>query len=85
MEKVFIDSAINSLGISSESIAQLKNKNNPLIQELIIAHPEKSQSIIELYCKVFRVQFVDLSSKDIPQNIISLIPKDLANNGSLSF
>ena len=83
MEKVFIDSAINSLGISSESIAQLKNKNNPLIQELIIAHPEKSQSIIELYCKVFRVQFVDLSSKDIPQNIISLIPKDLANKSKI--
>ena len=64
-------------------IAQFKNKNTPIVQELIKAKPDHKSEIIKLYCQIFKVQYVDLDSKDIPFNIINLIPKEIANKSKI--
>ena len=83
MLKIFVNSVISNLGINSEAIAQHQAKQGDLLQELIKSYPDKKSDLIKVYCQIFKVQYVNLSSKDIPFNITNLITPEIAKKSKI--
>ncbi len=82
MEKIFQQKLMQELGVSAETfeqaLRQAKEKNSVLVHVLIemgVGDPEK---ILQIFSKSYNIQYANLASMDIPENIIDLIPKDLA-------
>ena len=45
MQKIFINSIISNLGISSDTISQHQAKQGELLQELIKSYPDKKMTL----------------------------------------
>jgi len=77
-----IDQKLASLGFTVQELAlardaATKNKT-PFLQEVEILNKVNSRAILEALAPVMSCPCVHLEDRDIPQNIIDLIPKDLA-------
>lgn len=83
MQKIFINSIISNLGISIDTISQHQAKQGELLQELIKSLPEKKSQLIKIYCQIYKVQYVDLESKDIPFSITNLITPEIAKKSNI--
>lgn len=78
----FIPSLTEKLDLPARELADIyreaKEKGSFVIQDLVERYPEKEKALLDLYSNQFRVKVADLSEKDIPPNIISLIDRQIA-------
>lgn len=73
---------MQELNVSAETFEQAarqaKEKNSILVHVLIEMGVAEQEKLLQIYSKSYNVQYANLASMDIPDNIIDLIPKDLA-------
>lgn len=83
----FYNSLISKLSIDKKALEKAmrvaKKEDRSLIHVIIQMELANSEKVIEVYSKCYGVKYADLDSMDIPQNIIQLIPSELAKKFQL--
>lgn len=78
----FVPSLMKHLSLPSKEVEELQRSSKEtgafIIQLLIERFPKKQQEIQQLYSKTFGVQIANLPGMDIPNNIIGLIDRKVA-------
>lgn len=87
MEKIFQQKLATELGVSAETFEQAarqaKEKNTAIVHVLIDMGVAEAEKVLQVFSKTYNIQYANLASMDIPDNIIDLIPKDLAQRSAI--
>lgn len=80
--KQFLNKLVEKLQLDSTKVKTCieisQTQGTFLIQEILQAFPEHEKMILDAYCQAYRMKYVDLSKRDIPENIIGLINRETA-------
>ncbi|MBF0440890.1 MAG: type IV-A pilus assembly ATPase PilB [Oligoflexales bacterium] len=81
-DKKFYELLVNGLKISVQHIKEAeaiaREKNSTVLQVLISMKAHEENHLLAAYSNAYGIQISNLDQMDIPQNIIGLIPSDLA-------
>ena len=87
MQNKFLNLLVAEAGIPQDKVVEIlkKRKGSDLFipQIFLEEFPDNLDEIIKVYCTVYKSQVADLSQKDIPRDIIALIPREVATQNNI--